>query len=95
MKRLLVDTNIFLNVARGEKQSVQGSQELLVKIARRGLPGLASCAVLMEIKWALHEKGEMAKAEKAASPVEEIADIVPIDKDIANEAIDLKLARRL
>jgi len=93
--RLLVDTNVFLNVAREERQFMQGSQDLLVKIAREEISGLASCAVLMEIKWALHEKGEMAKAEKAVSLVEEIVDIVPIDKEISNEAIDLKIARKL
>jgi predicted nucleic acid-binding protein len=49
----------------------------------------------MEIKWALHEKGELAKANKATSLIEELVQIVPVDGEAAKHAIDLKISRRL
>ena len=60
-----IDTNIFLNVAREEERLLKGSEELLRKIRMGRIDGLASCVALMEIKWALYEKKEYAKAEKA------------------------------
>lgn len=89
-----IDTNIFLNVAREEERFLKGSEELLRKIRMGRIDGLASCVVLMEIKWALYEKKEYAKAEKAVSLIEDIIKILSIDKEIAKEAIDLKIERR-
>ncbi len=93
--RVLVDTNVFLNVAREEHEFLRGSEELLRRIARREIEGLASCVALMEIKWALHERGELRKADKAMSLIEEIVEIVPVDRDIAKYAIDAKISRGL
>jgi len=93
--RIVVDTNVFLNVARDEQEFFRGSEELLRKIERREIEGLTSCVALMEIKWALHEKGELAKANKATSLIEELVQIVPVDGEAAKYAIDLKISRRL
>jgi len=49
---------------------------------------------LMETKWALFEKNEYAKADKAVSLIEEIVEIVPLDREIAKEAIDLKIRKK-
>jgi len=89
-----IDTNIFLNVAREEERFLKGSEELLRKIRVGRIDGLASCAVLMETKWALYEKKEYAKAEKVVSLIEDIIKIVSIDKEIAKDAIDLKIERK-
>lgn len=93
--RVLVDTNIFLNIAREEKEFLDGSEELLKRITRGKIEGLASCVVLMEIKWALYEKGELAKADKAISLIEELVRIVSVDKEIAKEAIEIKIRKKL
>jgi predicted nucleic acid-binding protein len=93
--RVVVDTNIFLNVAREEQEFLRGSEELLRRIARKEIEGLASCVALMEIKWALYERGELAKADKAGSLVEELVEIVPLDGETAKQAIDAKIARKL
>jgi predicted nucleic acid-binding protein len=93
--RVVVDTNVFLNVAREEQEFLRGSEELLRRIARREIEGLASCVALMEIKWALYERGELAKAEKAGSLIEEFVEIVSLDRETAKQAIDTKIARRL
>jgi len=93
--RVLVDTNIFLNIAREEKEFLDGSEELLKRIRREKIEGLASCVMLMEIKWALYEKGELAKADKAVSLIEEMVRIVPVDKEIAKEAIEMKIRKKL
>ncbi len=89
-----IDTNVFLNVAREEKEFLKGSEGLLRKIRMGRIAGLASCTVLMEIKWALYEKKEYAKAEKAVSLIEDIIKIVSIDKEIAKDSIDLKIERK-
>jgi len=93
--RVVVDTNVFLNVAREEQEFLHGSEELLRRIARREIEGLASCVALMEIKWALYERGELTKAEKASSLIEELVEIVSLDRETAKQAIDAKIARRL
>jgi predicted nucleic acid-binding protein len=93
--RVLVDTNIFLNIAREEKEFLDGSEELLRRITQGQIEGIASCVVLMEIKWALYEKKELAKADKAISLIEELVRIVPVDKEIAKEAIETKIRKRL
>lgn len=89
-----IDTNIFLNVAREEKGFLKGSEELLRKIRMGRIDGLASCVVLMETKWALYEKKEYARAEKAVSLIEDIIKIVSIDKEIAKDVINLKIERK-
>lgn len=90
----LIDTNVFLNVIREEEQFLEASEELLRKAQSREIIGLSSCMVLMEIKWALFEKKEYAKADKAVSLIEEIVQIAPVDKEIAKEAIDLKIRKK-
>lgn len=93
--RVLLDTNIFLNVAREEPEFSAGSERLLRKVTEGKVEGLASSITLMEIKWALHEQGELEKAEKAVSLVEDIVEIIPVDAEIAKEAIDTKIARKV
>lgn len=78
-----------------EREFFVGSEKLLRKIADNQIEGLASAIALMEIKWALYEKGEATKADKAVSLVEEMVEVVPVDKETAKEAIDLKIARKL
>ena len=90
----LIDTNVFLNVIREEEQFLAASEELLRQVQSKGIVGLASCMVLMEIKWALFEKKEYAKADKAVSLIEEIVQIAPVDKEIAKESIDLKIRKK-
>lgn len=92
---VLIDTNIFLNVIRSEPEFVDASEELLNMVHEGGLTGLAASVVLIETKWVLHEKREHGKAEKAVSLIEEIVEIVPLDKEIAKEAIDIKIERKL
>lgn len=92
---VLIDTNIFLNVVREEKRFAEASEEFLRKVQSNEIAGLASCVALMETKWALFEKKEYAKADKAVSLIEEIVEIVPVDKEVAKEAIDLKIKRKL
>lgn len=93
--KVLVDTNIFLNVARDEGEFAEGSEELLGRIQAGKIKGFSSCVVLMESKWALHEKKEYAKAERVSALIEEIVEILPIDKEIAKEAVDLKIRRKI
>ena len=93
--RVLVDTNIFLNIAREEREFLDSSEELLKRVRRGKIEGLASCVMLMEIKWALYEKGEPAKADRAISLIEELVRIVPVDKEIAKEAIEIKIRKKL
>jgi len=91
---VLIDTNIFLNVIREESEFVEASEELLRKIQSKEIIGLASCMALMEIKWALYEKKEYGKADKAVALIEEIVEVVPVDGDTAKESIDLKIKKR-
>jgi len=91
---VLIDTNIFLNVIREEKGFHRSSEELLRKVQSREITGLASCVALMEVKWALFERKEYAKADKAVALIEEIVEIVPVDREIAKEAIDLKIKKK-
>jgi len=91
---VLIDTNIFLNVIREEKGFHKSSEELLRKVQSREITGLASCVALMEVKWALFERKEYAKADKAVALIEEIVEIVPVDREIAKEAIDLKIKKK-
>jgi predicted nucleic acid-binding protein len=91
---ILIDTNIFLNVIREEKGFLESSEELLRKVQSREITGLASCVVLMEVKWALFERKEYAKADKAVALIEEIVEIVPVDREMAKEAIDLKISKK-
>ena len=90
----LVDTNIFLNVIREEKEFLRTSEEFLRKVQSKEITGLASCVALMEIKWALFERKECAKADKAVSLIEEIVEIVPVDREVAKETIDLKIKKK-
>ena len=92
---VLVDTNIFLNVVREEKQFAKASEEFLKKVQSNEITGLASCVALMATKWALFEKKEYAKANKAVSLIEEIVEIVPVDREVAKGAIDLNIKRKL
>jgi predicted nucleic acid-binding protein len=82
-------------VVREEKGFVQASEEFLRKVQSREIVGLASCVVLMETKWALFEKKEYAKADKAVSLIEEIVEVVPVDREVAKEAIDLKIRKKI
>jgi len=92
---LLIDTNIFLNVIRAEPVFVDASEELLRVVHEGVFTGLASTVTLMETKWVLHEKREHGKAEKAVSLMEDVVEFVPLDKEVAKEAIGIKIARRL
>ena len=92
---VIIDTNIFLNVVREEKEFVEASEQLLRKVQSKEITGLASCIALMEAKWALFEKKEYAKADRVVSLIEEIVEVVPVDKEVAEEAIDLKIRRRV
>ena len=92
---VVVDTNIFLNVLRDEKEFVKASEELLRKMQKREITGLTSSVALMEIKWVLSEKKEFSMADRAVSLVEEIAEIIPVDKEVAKEAIDLKIRKKI
>lgn len=92
---VLLDTNIFLNVIRDEKESAVASEKLLRKLQAKEIVGIASSIALMEIKWVLSEKKEYAKADKAVSLIEEIVDIIPVDKEVAKEAIDLKIRQKV
>jgi len=92
---VLVDTNVFLNVIREEKEFLNTSEEFLRKVQSKEIIGIASCMVLMEIKWALHERKEYAKADKAISLVEEIVEVVSVDREIAKESIDLKIRKKI
>jgi predicted nucleic acid-binding protein len=93
--RILLDTNIFLNVAREEQGFAAGSEKLLREVTEGKIEGLASSITLMEIKWALYDKAEIEKAEKAVSLVEDIVQVVSVDGETAKEAIDHKIARKL
>jgi len=90
----LIDTNVFLNVIREEGEFLRASEEFLRKVQSKEITGLASCMALMETKWALFERKEYAKADKAVSLIEEIVEIVPVDREIAKEAIDLKIKKK-
>jgi len=57
----LVDTNVFLDVIREEGEFLRSSEEFLRRVQSKEIMGLASCVVLMEIKWALYEKRSMQK----------------------------------
>ena len=92
---VIIDTNIFLNVVREEKQFTEASEQLLRKVQSKEITGLASCIALIETKWALFEKKEYAKADKAVSLIEDIVEVVPVDKEVAKEAFDLKINRRV
>lgn len=91
----LVDTNVFLSVIREEKEFLATSEEFLRKVQSREITGLASCVALIEIKWALFERKESGKADKAISLIEEIAAILPVDREIAKESINLKIEKRI
>jgi len=93
--RVLVDTNIFLNVTREERKFLRGSEELLRRIARKEIEGLVSSIALMEIKWALYERGELARADRATSLLEEFVEVLPVDRETAKQAIDNKISKRL
>ncbi len=93
--RLLIDTNVFLNLIRAEPAFIDSSEKLLKLIHQGEFSGLAASVALMETKWVLHEKREYGKAEKAVSLIEEIVDIVPLDGEIAKQAMDIKIERRL
>ena len=43
----------------------------------------------------MFEKKEYARADQAVSLIEEIVEIVPVDREIAKEAVDLKIRRRV
>ena len=91
---VLVDTNVFLNVIREEKEFLRTSEEFLRKLQSGQITGIASCVALMETKWILFEKKEYAKADKAVSLIEEIVEIAPVDREVAKEAIDLKIKKK-
>lgn len=92
---LLIDTNVFLNVIRAEPGLADASEELLNMVHRGVFTGLASSVAIMETKWVLHEKREYGKAERAVSLMEDVVEFVPLDKEIAKEAMDIKIVRRL
>jgi len=92
---VLIDTNVFLNIIRAEPAFVDSSEELLNMVHDGKLTGVAASVALMEVRWVLHEKREHGKAEKAVSLIEEIVEIVSLDKEIAKEAIGIKIERKL
>jgi predicted nucleic acid-binding protein len=92
---LLIDTNVFLNVIRAEPGLADASEELLSMVHRGVFTGLAASVVIMETKWVLHERREYGKAERAVSLMEDVVEFVPLDKEIAKEAMDIKIVRRL
>jgi predicted nucleic acid-binding protein len=92
---LLIDTNVFLNVIRSEPGLADASEELLNMVHRGVFTGLASSVAIMETKWVLHEKREYGKAARAVSLMEDVVEFVSLDKEIAKEAMDIKIVRRL
>lgn len=92
---ILIDTNVFLNVIRAEPAFVDASEKLLNMIHEGKFNGLASSVALIETKWILHAKREYGKAEKAIALMEDVVDIVPLDRETAKEAIDIKISRKL
>ena len=92
---LLIDTNVFLNVIRAEPGLADTSEKLLSMVHRGVFTGLAASVAIMETKWVLHERREYGKAERAVSLMEDVVEFVPLDKEIAKEAMDIKIVRRL
>ncbi len=91
----VVGTDIFLNVAREEGELFKASESLLRELESGRIKGLSSALALAEAKLAFYEKGEYAKGDNISSLMEEIVDTVPIDKEIAKQAVELKVRKRI
>jgi predicted nucleic acid-binding protein len=93
--KLCVDTNVFLNVIRDEPSFSESSGRLLRLIHSGEITGCTSTLTLMEVKLALHRQGEGDKGDLACALVEDIAALIPVDREVAIRGIDLNLGLRL
>ena len=93
--QVLVATDIFLNVAREEGELFKASESLLREIQSGRIKGHASAVTLAEAKLVFYEKGEYAKGDSIDSLIEEIVVLVPIDKEIAKQSVELKVRKRI
>lgn len=91
----ILGTDIILSVARHEAELYKASENLLRSIHSGRIKGATPSTVLAEAKIALYERGEVAKGDKLASLIEEIVSVVPVDREIADQSVELKFKRGL
>ena len=97
MKRVGLDTNIFMGIFLEEKEKTEHSLAILQLLTDGTLEGVVSSISLVEIATLFCQKNEDQKGEKAVSLVRGLPNttIVDVTPDIAMDIARLKVTEKL
>lgn len=97
MKRVGLDTNIFMGIFLEEREKLESSLKILQFIADGNMEGVDSCILLIEMTTLFYQKNEGQKGRKAVDIIREIPNttIVEITADMAMNIAEIKVSEKL
>lgn len=97
MKRVGLDTNIFMGIFLEEREKLESSLKILRFIAEGSMEGVVSCISLIEMATLFYQKNEGQKGRKAVNIIREIPNttIIDITADMATSIAEIKVSERL
>lgn len=93
--KLYIDTNIFLSVIYKEEPSAKSSGELLRAVHVGRFVGVTSSVTLLEMILDMSASNFVDHVDSAVTAVEDLLDIVPLDKVMCKRAANYVLKDRL
>lgn len=97
MKRVGLDTNIFMGIFLEENDKLEPSLQILRLISDGALEGVVSSISLIEVATLFYQKDERQKGKKAVDLIRALSNttIVDVTADIAMDIASIKISERL
>lgn len=97
VKRVCLDTNIFMGIFLEETDKLEPSLQILKLISDGTLEGVVSSISLIEVATLFYQKGENSKGKKAVELIRGLPNttIVDITADMAINIADTKVSEKL
>ena len=97
MKRVCLDTNIFMGVFLEETDKLEPSLRILNLISDGDLEGVVSSISLIEVATLFYQRGEKSKGMKAVALIRGLPNttIVDVTADMAITIADTKVSEKL
>jgi len=87
--RLLLDTNVVLDVLLGRTPHVETSALVWAAVERRGIEGLLSAHAVTTIHYLVCKEHGGAKANRTTASLLEIFEVAPVTGDVIRQALTL------
>jgi len=87
-RRIFFDTNVLLDVLTRREPFFDHAAALWAMAERRQIDGMVSAMSLPTVYYLLRRIAGHAKATKAIKGIREVFDIVPLDREMIDQALD-------